>query len=111
VKTQFILPAALALALGTTIGALPSASVLAQEPSAPQAGAPPQPGQAPQGQRPPRNFSSHVEGRIAFLKAELKITPAQNAAFGKLAQAMRDNTAEMQKSFADRRATRECSRS
>jgi periplasmic protein CpxP/Spy len=49
--------------------------------------------------RPHRDFSSHIEGRIAYLKAELKITPAQQAQFDKLAQAMRENAAERQKDF------------
>jgi hypothetical protein len=33
----------------------------------------------------------HIEGRIAFLHAELKITPAQKAQWDKVATVMRDN--------------------
>ena len=93
-RMQFILPAAAALALGSTIAALSPSSVLAQQPSPPQSAAPQQPARPPQAQRPARSFASHVEGRIAFLKAEIKITPAQEAAFDKVAQAMRDNAAD-----------------
>jgi len=41
----------------------------------------------------------HVEGRIAFLKAELKITDAQQPQFDKVAAAMRDNAAAMRQVF------------
>jgi len=37
------------------------------------------------------SMSRHVEGRIAFLKAELKITDAQAAQFNKVADVMRAN--------------------
>ncbi len=49
-----------------------------------------------------RNFdpTRHVEGRIAYLKAELKITPAQEADFGKVADAMRANAKERAAAFA-----------
>lgn len=51
--------------------------------------------------REARDPSKHIEGRIAFLKAELKITEAQTPAFNALAQAMRSNaetaSANMQK--------------
>ncbi len=36
-------------------------------------------------------MSEHVEGRIAFLKAEIKITDAQLPAWNTFAQALRDN--------------------
>lgn len=39
------------------------------------------------------DMSKHIEGRLAFLKAELKITEAQTAAWAKLADTLR-NTAE-----------------
>jgi hypothetical protein len=41
-------------------------------------------------------MARHVEGRIAFLKAELKITDAQLPLWNAFAQAMRDNAAAMQ---------------
>ena len=53
---------------------------------------------APQAQdRPEHRFdpSRHVEGRVAFLKAELKITDDQAPLFERVAQAMRDNAKEM----------------
>ncbi len=40
-------------------------------------------------------MSEHLEGRIAFLKAELKITDAQLPLWNGFAQAMRDNAAAM----------------
>jgi periplasmic protein CpxP/Spy len=39
--------------------------------------------------------SRFVEGRIAFLKAVLKITPAQEAGFERVAEAMRANAKDM----------------
>jgi hypothetical protein len=43
-----------------------------------------------------RMMSEHVEGRIAFLKTELKITDAQLPLWNGFAQALRDNAAAMQ---------------
>jgi hypothetical protein len=43
-----------------------------------------------------RMMSEHVEGRIAFLKTELKITDAQLPLWNGFAQAMRDNAKAMQ---------------
>ena len=56
--------------------------------------------------RPPRERPSHIEGRIAYLKAELKITPAQEAQFDKVAQAMRLSDTERRQSFEQMRARR-----
>jgi ABC-type sugar transport system substrate-binding protein len=53
---------------------------------------------APQRQAGPEHRfdpSRHIEGRIAFLKAELKITDTQAPLFERVAQAMRDNAKEM----------------
>jgi hypothetical protein len=136
VKQQFILPAALLLALGATT-ALTAPGVFAQAPAATSPGnsdanlgpAPwdpqqqaqqgatrpgtQQPGQRQhdrtQGQNEPRrrfDFTARAEARIAYVKSELKITPAQEAAFDKYAQAIRDNAATTQKSFEDMRAQR-----
>ncbi len=44
--------------------------------------------------------SRHTEGRIAFLKAELGITPQQQAQWDKLSQVMRDNAKELDANFA-----------
>jgi hypothetical protein len=54
--------------------------------------------------------TDRVEGRIAFLKAELKITDAQNAQWEPVAKAMRDQSAAMTKLREDFRATREAAR-
>lgn len=48
----------------------------------------------------------YIEGRIAFLKAVLKITPAQEASWDKVAAAMRENVREMQQMFERQQATR-----
>jgi periplasmic protein CpxP/Spy len=48
----------------------------------------------------------YIEGRIAFLKAVLKITPAQEAAWDKVAAAMRENVQEMRQMFERLHATR-----
>lgn len=47
-----------------------------------------------------------VEGRIAFLKAELKITDAQNSAWEPVAKAMRDQSAAL-KALRDQRPQRD----
>ncbi|MGO8916921.1 MAG: Spy/CpxP family protein refolding chaperone [Stellaceae bacterium] len=65
---------------------------------------------APQGQaRPEHHFDPgrHIEGRIAFLKAELKITDAQAPAFESVAQAMRENVKEMARLHEQHRADRD----
>ena len=41
-------------------------------------------------------MAKHMEGRLAFLKAELKITDAQLPLWNAFAQAMRDNVSAMQ---------------
>ena len=41
-------------------------------------------------------MAKHIEGRLAFLKTELKITDAQLPLWNAFAQAMRDNAAAMQ---------------
>jgi hypothetical protein len=40
-------------------------------------------------------MSGHVEGRLAYLKAELKITPAQEALWATFASVARDNAQTM----------------
>lgn len=105
---QFVLPAALLLALGATT-ALTAPAAFAQTPAAPPTAAqpaPPPPAGNPAGpQHAHHAFHSHIEGRIAYLKAELKITPAQEPQFDKVAQAMRENASERQKDFQDMRAS------
>lgn len=46
----------------------------------------------------------HIEGRIAFLRAELKIKPEQAAAFDRLAETMRAEAAQMQQRHDARQA-------
>jgi len=45
--------------------------------------------------RQQRSFNARTDGRIAFLKAELKITPAQAPAFDAFAGVLRENAEEM----------------
>ncbi|MBL8688121.1 MAG: Spy/CpxP family protein refolding chaperone [Rhodospirillaceae bacterium] len=52
---------------------------------------------------PTRSFNRHMDGRIAFLKAELKITPAQQAAFDNYVRVMRQNADEMGTAMQKRR--------
>lgn len=54
--------------------------------------------------------ADHVEGRIAFLKAELKITDAQNTQWEAVAKAMRDQSATMNKLHEEHRAARDAAR-
>ncbi len=63
------------------------------------------PAQAPMAKpdHPHWSASRHIEGRIAFLKAELGITPQQQAQWDKLAQVMRDNAKELDANFAQMR--------
>src|SRR5579859_4383022 len=56
--------------------------------------------------QPARPHSSHIEGRIAFLKTELKITDAQQAQWDKVAAAMRENSQAMHQAFDAMRANR-----
>jgi len=55
--------------------------------------------QQPQGQRAAFNPSRHIEGRIAYLKTELKITDAQAPMFDAVANVMRDNAKAMGEAF------------
>ncbi len=48
-----------------------------------------------QGGPGPRMATDHIEGRIAFLKAELKITGSQNAAWNGFADALRGSAKQM----------------
>ena len=111
-KKPIILPATLALVLGATAACT---SGYAQAP-APTTQAPAATAPQPTQQRGDRDrmhgrrdgqhrfdFGARAEGRIAYLKAELKITPAQQAAFDRYAQVIRENAATTQKTFQDMR--------
>jgi len=85
-------------ALGGGIATFETSGAFAQAANAPAAA---------QGPQSRHDFAAHLERRIGHLKSELKITPAQEPLFNTFAQAMRDNAAEMQKSFGDLRANRD----
>jgi len=62
-----------------------------------------------QGHRPDRaafDPGRHIEGRIAYLKAELKITDAQQPQFDAVAKVMRDNAKSMHDAFESLRGDR-----
>ena len=94
---QLLIPAAVVLALGTGIAGWQASTASAQAANTPA---------ATQDQRPHRDFTARLNRHIDHVKAELKITPAQETLFNAWAQAMRDNAAERQKAFEDLRATR-----
>lgn len=79
-QSRAIVAAALAVAMaGGVVAMMPSFAATAPDAAAAQ---------------PMHAHHRHTEGRIAFLKAELKITDAQLAAWNALADAMRADTAE-----------------
>lgn len=102
---KFILPAMLLAAAFGGVGAvtLPAYDAAAQAVTPP----PPPPPGAPGQHRPHRMHPSHIEGRIAFLKAEFKITPAQEPQFDKVVQAMRQNATERRQAFEQMRGHRD----
>jgi len=98
-------PAFPALALAAALAGTAGLSTL---PALAQTAQPQAQDQAREHQGHHREFSAarHIDGRIAYLKAELKITPQQEPQFDRVAQAMRDNAAArdqaMQKMRGDR---------
>jgi hypothetical protein len=62
------------------------------------------PGRPPAGMPHRLQHDGHIEGHIAFLKAELKITPAQEALFANVAAAMRDDVKEFEQAGQQRTA-------
>lgn len=98
---KFAAPAAVALALALGGAGLATEAALAQAAApAPQAQS-----QAPEHHR--FDPARHIDGRIAYLKAELKITAAQEPAFDRVAQAMRENAQDKAKLFQQHRADRD----
>lgn len=90
-KALSVLTLAGAVALGAGgIGAtaLPGVA-FAQQPAAPQA-APQKPDRPPHARAMPQP-GRYIEGRIAFLRTELKITDAQQAQWEKVAEVLRAN--------------------
>jgi periplasmic protein CpxP/Spy len=86
-------PALAALALATALAGGVGFSALTAQNAAAQATTAPQQTQ----QEPERHHSAsrHIDGRIAFLKTELKITDAQGPLFEKVANVMRENAKAM----------------
>lgn len=111
ISPKLTLPAlALAAALAG-YGALPAPQAAAQagpgQPAAPQQQAAPQQPSAPAPERRGRfDAARHVEGRIAYLKTELKITDAQQPQFDKFAAAMRENAQQAAQAAQQLRAQR-----
>ena len=81
---------------GAVLSQAPQSALAAEAPAAPPpapGAAPGQPGQPGEPGRHHTRFApgKYIEGRIAFLQAELKITPAQKAQWDKVATVMREN--------------------
>jgi len=102
VRKQLLVSAVALFALGSGFATLQSTGAFAQAANAPA---------ATQDQQPHRDYTARVEHHIDHLKSELKITPAQEPLFDSLAQAIRDNASEMQKTFSDLRGNRDQPRS
>ena len=93
----------LAAALFMSLAALPVGLASAQTaPSPTNAGT----AQTEAGHHPHMLPGQLVEGRIAFLKAELKITPAQEAQWQQLATAMRENASVLDHAISTAREQR-----
>lgn len=81
-----------ALALLVGLGGLTATAPVFAQTAAPTPGtATPAPAATPPMHEHHRSAEQFVAGRIAFLKAELKITPQQEAQWSKVAEAMRLN--------------------
>ena len=98
-KVVFPALAAAALLSGAGFASLTTPPAAAQAATAPQ--------QAEQHERHHFSPARHIEGRIAFLKAELKITDAQTPQFDRVAQVMRDNAKTMEQAIEQRRGMRD----
>lgn len=97
-KKQLLISAVALFALAGGLATLQTNGAFAQAANAPAAS---------QDQQPHRDYTARLERRIDHLKSDLKITPAQESLFDTVAQAMRDNAAEMQKTFGDLRGNRD----
>jgi hypothetical protein len=93
----------LAAALLTSVAAVGLNSVLAQNTPAPVT---PEAAQAPMRHHERMLPSQLVDGRIAFLKAELKITPAQETQWQQLAAAMHENATALDQVITSARQQR-----
>jgi hypothetical protein len=90
----------LSAALAATVIALGAALAVTPAPAQTPSG-------APAAVQAPAERPSRIEGRIAFLKAELKITAAQEAGWAAVAEAMRENDRAMRAIMREARATRD----
>jgi protein CpxP len=81
---------------------LATGPVLAQQPAAP---APKAAATAAPNATPDATAEAQVNQRAAQMHAQLKITPAQEAAWNAFAQAMRDNVTSTDEAFKQRTAT------
>ena len=93
----------LAAALFTGVAAIGLAPVLAQTAPANSTAAPSEPRHHAMEKMMPGQF---VEGRIAFLKAQLKITPAQEAQWQQVEAAMRENAKTLDQTITTARQNR-----
>src|ERR1700758_1770812 len=98
VRTPF-----LAAALFASLTAVGLSPAFAQNPPA---SAPSEAAQAPMHHRARMLPSQLVDGRIAFLKAELKITPAQETQWQQVATAMRENANALDQAISTAREQR-----
>jgi LTXXQ motif family protein len=107
IRTAAVPALALAVALaGSGLGTLGASRAYAQASTA----APAQQ-QQPDAHHHRFDPARHVEGRIAYLKAELKITDAQMPQFERVAQAMREDAQERVQLHHQLRADRDKPRS
>src|SRR5579864_5045533 len=97
-------PALAALALATALAGGLGFSTLSAPDAAAQAAAAPQQSQERHERHSP---TRHIEGRIAYLKAELKITDAQAPQFDRVAQAMRDGAKAREAAMQQMRGNRD----
>ena len=108
-RQALILPAALGIlgvagVGGAIMGETPRAALAAEAPATAT------PGAETKAERAKRHArytpGRHIEGRIAFLHAELKITPEQKAQWDKVAAVMRENAKSDAQLFEEMRAER-----
>ena len=99
-RTSFAATALLTSMAALGFAPLGFAPAMAQTAPAAPAPAAPAPAQAGARQHNKMMPGQLVEGRIAFLKAELKITPAQEAQWDQMAAAMRQNADALDQAIA-----------
>ena len=96
-----------ALALVAALAGTAGLSTLPARDAAAQAATEQQQGQPRERHHREFSASRHIDGRIAYLKAELKITDAQAPQFERVAQAMRDNANAMDQAMQQMRGSRD----